>query len=199
MIVERAPATELIPRPLELLDAAAKQGRPLGVWSRATEAALVLGSGQHPPAGWSPPDGLPLARRGTGGGAVLCDEDYLMLDIALPAGDPRILDDVTETYRWLAERLVAALGRLGVDDLSLVDPVALRRREAPGARRRASRASQGSGPTSCSTRAAASSSAWRSAAGAAGYCCRLRPTSGATAASLPTCSGSPLGEPCRAG
>jgi hypothetical protein len=131
VIVERAPASELIPRPLELLDAAAEQGRPLGVWSRATEAALVLGSGQHPPAGWSPPDGLPLARRGTGGGAVLCDEDYLMLDIALPAGDPRILDDVTETYRWLAERLVAALGRLGVDDLSLVDPLALRQLDAP--------------------------------------------------------------------
>jgi hypothetical protein len=133
VIVERAPAAELIPRPLELLDAALVEGRALGAWSRPTEAALVLGSGQRPPDGWSPPDALPLVRRGTGGGAVLCDEHYLMLDIALPPGDPRILGDVTESYRWLAEQLVAALGRLTVDDLSLVDPLALRQLD-PSAR-----------------------------------------------------------------
>jgi lipoate-protein ligase A len=126
MIVERAPAAELIPRPLELLDAAIVEGRPLGTWSRPSAPALVLGSGQRPPAGWRPPDGLPLVRRGTGGGAVLCDEDYLMLDIALPPGDPRVLDDVTESYRWLAERLVSALDELGVREISLVQPAALR-------------------------------------------------------------------------
>ena len=126
MIVERAPAAELIPRPLELLDAAIEEGSALGAWSRPTEAALVLGSGQRPPEGWEPPDGLPLVRRGTGGGAVLCDPDYLMLDIALPPGHSLILDDVTESYRWLGERLVSALTRLGFRDLSLVAPATLR-------------------------------------------------------------------------
>lgn len=126
MIVERAPAAELIPRPLDLLDAAIAAGRPRGVWSRPTEPALVLGSGQRPPETWVSPAGLPLVRRGTGGGAVLCDDDYLMLDIALPVGDPRVLDDLTESYRWLGEAIVAALTRLGVDGLALVEPLALR-------------------------------------------------------------------------
>jgi lipoate-protein ligase A len=126
VIIERAPAAELIPRPLDLLDAAIVEGRPLGVWSRPTEPALVLGSGQRPPEGWAPPDGLPLARRGTGGGAVLCDPDYLMLDIALPPDDSHILDDVTESYRWLGERLLSALTRLGFRGLSLMAPGVLR-------------------------------------------------------------------------
>jgi lipoate-protein ligase A len=127
VIVERAAAAELIPRPLELLEAATVEGRPLGAWSRPSEPALVLGSGQRPPEDWRPPDGLPLVRRGTGGGAVLCDANYLMLDIALPPGDPRILDDVTETYRWLAERLASALDELGLREISLVQPAAVRR------------------------------------------------------------------------
>jgi lipoate---protein ligase len=130
VIVERAPAAELIPRPLELLDAAIADGLPRGSWSCATEHALVLGSGQRPPEGWRPPGGIALVRRGTGGGAVLCDNDYLMLDIALPPGDPRILDDVTESYRWLAARLRDALTGLGVGGLGWVEPAALRERDA---------------------------------------------------------------------
>jgi lipoate-protein ligase A len=129
VIVERASAAELIPRPLELLDATIADGVPRGSWTRATFPALVLGSGQRPPEGWLPPDGLALVRRGTGGGAVVCDSDYLMLDIALPPGDARILDDVTESYRWLAVRLLEALGRLGVEGLGWMEPTLLRQRD----------------------------------------------------------------------
>jgi lipoate-protein ligase A len=130
VIVERAPAVELIPRPLVLLDETIADGRSRAAWSRPTEPALVLGSGQRPPEGWAPPDGLPLVRRGTGGGAVLCDPDYLMLDIALPAGDPRVLADVTEAYRWLAELLVAALAAIGISGLVAAAPDVVRSLDA---------------------------------------------------------------------
>lgn len=128
MIVERAPASELIPRPLAQLAATIADRRPRGVWSLPSEPALVLGSGQHPPEDWTPPGGLAVVRRGTGGGAVLCDPDYLMLDISLPPDDPRVLDDVTESYRWLAELLVEALARIGVAGTTLVLPLDLRER-----------------------------------------------------------------------
>ena len=37
-----------------------------------------------------------------------------------------MLDDVTESYRWLAERLLSALDELGMREIALVQPTALR-------------------------------------------------------------------------
>ena len=52
-----------------------------------------------------------------------------MLDIVLPAGDPRIVDDLAESYRWLADGLLTALRAAGASGLRAVSPLELRDRD----------------------------------------------------------------------
>jgi lipoate-protein ligase A len=125
--VLRAPAATLIERATELLEATLDDGVARGSWSLPTTAAIVVGSGQRLD-GVAPPPGFDLLRRGTGGGAVICDPSYLMLDLALPAGDPRLGDDLAESYHWLAERLLDALAASGARGLRAVPPAELRGR-----------------------------------------------------------------------
>ena len=54
-------------------------------------------------------------QRSTGGGAVSCDDHYLMLDIVLPRGHPLVIDDVGRSYRWLAKALLEALEARGAE------------------------------------------------------------------------------------
>lgn len=110
-MIERAVAGALISRAGTWLE----DGRLRAGWSRATDTAVVLGSGQRD----VPETGLPVVRRGTGGGAVVCGPGYLMLDVVLPRAHPLVLDDVTEAYRWLAEWLI---GELAVDGLRALAP-----------------------------------------------------------------------------
>ena len=60
-------------------------------------------------------DGVRVLRRGSGGGAVLCDPRLLEVDVALPAGHPLLDDDVSESYRFLGELWLEALRELGVE------------------------------------------------------------------------------------
>jgi lipoate-protein ligase A len=55
---------------------------------------------------------IDVVERRAGGGAVLLDARVLCGAIALPIG--AVSADVTESYRWLGQRLVAALSSLGV-------------------------------------------------------------------------------------
>ena len=79
--------------------------------------ALVLGSTQP----WDSVDperarqlGLEVARRRSGGGAVLVRPGHqVWLDIGLPRGDPLWDDDVGRAARWLGEVLAGALRNLG--------------------------------------------------------------------------------------
>jgi lipoate-protein ligase A len=122
--VVRAPAPALIERATRWLEETAADGRVRAGWSLPTSAALVLGSAQR--LGVLAWPGHAVVRRGTGGGAVICDPSYLMLDVALPAGDPRVADDLAESYRWLAERLLEALRATGAQGLWAVAPTEVR-------------------------------------------------------------------------
>lgn len=119
--VERATAAALQERAERWLAEVSTDGAPRWGWSRATDAAIVLGSAQRLGT-WRPPPPYALLRRATGGGAVICDASYLMLDVALPAGDPRVIDDLAESYRWLAEELLARLAAAGAHGLRALAP-----------------------------------------------------------------------------
>lgn len=80
------------------------------------QGAVVLGRSQHrladAPAAHT---GLPLVRRGAGGGAVLVGPWLLSASILLPLDDPRIARaSIGDSYRWLGEAMVQALASLGV-------------------------------------------------------------------------------------
>jgi lipoate-protein ligase A len=105
--VHRATAAELLARADDWLEQTRVDDELRAGWSRPTDAALVLGSAQRASA----PAGA--LRRSTGGGAVSCDDHYLMLDVVLPRGHPLVIDDVGQSYRWLARGLQAALAAQG--------------------------------------------------------------------------------------
>jgi lipoate-protein ligase A len=77
-----------------------------------TPAALVLGSAQPETDAATAID---VVKRGTGGGAVLCDAGTLLIDLAVPAGHALAPEDVTEAYRPLGEAIQAALVGMGLD------------------------------------------------------------------------------------
>jgi lipoate---protein ligase len=105
--VVRAPAAELLARADDWLQRTRADGEVRAGWSRPTDAAIVLGSAQRLAS-----TGVAL-QRSTGGGAVSCDDHYLMLDVVLPRGHPLVIDDIGQSYRWLAMALLDELEARG--------------------------------------------------------------------------------------
>ena len=59
--------------------------------------------------------GVEVVRRHSGGGAVLLRPGRsLWIDVLLPRGDPRWVDDVGKSFHWLGSAWAAALAELGV-------------------------------------------------------------------------------------
>lgn len=79
-----------------------------------TAPALVLGSAQDPTAidrGAADAAGIDVARRRSGGGAVLLgDGDHVWVDLLVPAGDPLADDDIERATWWVGEAWATALG-----------------------------------------------------------------------------------------
>lgn len=97
---------------------AAMDGDPGALAVTFADTTLVLGSAQPEESvdrAACTADGVRVLRRGSGGGAVLCDPALLEVDVALPAGHPLLVDDVSESYRFLGEAWRDALAELGVD------------------------------------------------------------------------------------
>ena len=80
--------------------------------------ALVLGSGQAATSGAAVLGGSavpPVVVRRSGGGAVLVEPaSSVWIDVILPAGDPRWVDDVSRSMVWLGRIWVEALDSLGI-------------------------------------------------------------------------------------
>lgn len=92
--------------------------RPAVEVLEVTRAAVVLGSAQ-PEADVdqdaSRAAGVDVARRASGGGAVLLVPGrHLWVDVTIPPGDEHWDDDVRRSFHWLGRVWVSALARHGV-------------------------------------------------------------------------------------
>ncbi len=115
-----------------LLDAVKPGGPGLVRWYVVDRPALVLGFAQRLRAAAvidaerADRAGVAVLERRAGGGLVLLDAGMLCLSLALPLPHPLVPADVTESYRWLGERLAAGLRALGVAGARRVDVAAAR-------------------------------------------------------------------------
>lgn len=118
VIVDRGTAQELHDRSAERFQHLAEEaGGRLAVVHQAVQGAVVLGSTQ-PDAVLSPEAcaraGVQVARRRSGGGAVLVQPGALVwVDLLLAADDPLWSPDVGRAMWWLGEAWAAALARAG--------------------------------------------------------------------------------------
>lgn len=96
--------------------------RAVGI-CRVTAPAVVLGSAQSLSVVDGPRlerAGLSVARRRSGGGAVLVTpDDPVWIDVWVPRGDPLWLEDVARAFDWIGDTWAQALEHLGLAGVSV--------------------------------------------------------------------------------
>jgi len=95
-----------------------------GVWlMRPTRPAFVLGSSQQAAdvdADFCARRSIDIARRRSGGGAVLVDPvDSVWIDIVIPRGDSLWVDDVGRAMHFVGRAWCEALAAMGIGDLAV--------------------------------------------------------------------------------
>lgn len=92
-------------------------------WFEVTGPAVALGSTQPDAVvdrAAAAAAGVDVVRRRSGGGAVWLEPGAVTwVDVVLPAGDPRWVDDVGRSALWLGEAWARALAALGLADLAV--------------------------------------------------------------------------------
>jgi lipoate-protein ligase A len=107
---------EALARDEAMLEAVQPGAEPLLRWYRPTAPALVLGLALRHRAdevidrARCRAAGVEVLERRAGGGAVLLDEGMVCCSVCVALPDARVGDDLTESYRWLGERLATHLG-----------------------------------------------------------------------------------------
>lgn len=99
------------------VDLLATSGRKMRIFE-PTAPAIVLGSTQREDivdAQVVAARGLDVARRRSGGGAVLVDTSVVWIDFAIARDDPLWDDDIARSMQWLGQLWSAALVRVGID------------------------------------------------------------------------------------
>lgn len=98
------------PQELHDLDPGVNPGRLVWVME-PSRSALVLGSTQSSDVVVGAPRGVDVARRRSGGGAVLVEPtNTLWIDVIVPSGDPLWSDDVSAAANWLGQTWVDVIG-----------------------------------------------------------------------------------------
>jgi lipoate---protein ligase len=97
-------------------DVKARSGRKMRVFV-PTAPAVVLGSTQRDEIvdrDVAANRGIDVARRRSGGGAVLVDASVVWVDFAIARDDPLWIDDIGHSMQWVGDVWCAALQRVGL-------------------------------------------------------------------------------------
>lgn len=85
---------------------------PVVAWWHVPTPTLILGRGDREQPQQDP--GIPVVRRGSGGGPVLWGPHLLAFDVVVPRTHHLHMADITAAYRWLGSAIAEGLADVGL-------------------------------------------------------------------------------------